>query len=105
MVSEESFTVDKNVTWSDMSYTGVTILNYIIFMCGIFTVVALDLEVSPQKQASSYIFLALLFCIPVVPLPLVTLVAITIMSKMITYIELNRMKIAAGKVQRTELKN
>ena len=83
--------VETMDTYQDIGYAGITIINYFILVCGVFTVITLNLEIEPRQQLCSYLFLAMIFCVPTFPLPMVTLVALTIVSKIITHVELSRL--------------
>lgn len=70
----------------------VLTMNFLIFLMAFITVIELNFNVNPKQQFSEYFFLLMIYVIPVLPGPLLSIITMSIIAKIMTHFDVQRLE-------------
>lgn len=75
-------------------YNSETIIsmNILVFLMAFITVLGLNFNIDPRHQFAEYVFILVIYIIPSLPGPLLSLITMSIIAKIMTHIDVQRLK-------------
>lgn len=67
-------------------------MNMLVFLMAFITVLGLNFNIDPKHQFSEYIFILIIYIIPALPGPLLSLITMSIIAKIMTHFDVQRLK-------------
>lgn len=66
-------------------------MNMLVFLMAFITVLGLNFNIDPKHQFSEYIFILIIYIIPALPGPLLSLITMSIIAKIMTHFDVQRL--------------